>query len=128
MRFRALCSAGLAIVLIGCGRIRGIESKGAVRDAIQAHLKQRSNVLVANMAMEVQEVRFSGNRAEAVVKYQSKQSPELAVRVQYVLRRAGDHWEVESSSPAGGMPMSPHGSAGSSSRSPADSPRLEPSH
>ncbi len=130
---RAVCTVGLAMILTGCGRTGGSSlpaagrSKSAVRQAIEAHLKERSNLLMANMTVEVQEVNFSGDRAEALVRYQSKQAPDLAVRVRYVLRKVGEHWEVESSSRAGGMPGAPHGPSSSHEGSPR-APALEPSH
>ncbi len=111
-----------------CGRLRGIQSKGAVQATIEAHLKQRPNILFANMTVEVQDVKFNGDRADAQVVYRSKESPELAVRVRYVLRRAGDHWEVESSSPAGGMGADPHSSAGPTSAPSSELPAPQPNH
>ncbi len=127
MNVRTFCWVGVVLVLSGCGRFGGAESKSAVREAIEAHLKQRPNLLMANMTMEVQEVKFSGDRAEALVKYQSKQAPEVSVLVSYGLRKSGKSWEVESSSPAGGAPMVPHGPSSSRERSPR-APALEPSH
>ncbi len=116
MRVVPVCLLSLAVAgATGCGKIGGIESKGAVQSAIEAHLKQRPNILLANMTLEVQDVKFRGDRADAEVIYHSKESPELAVRVRYVLRRAGDHWEVESNSPAGGGGSTPHSSAGPTS-------------
>ncbi len=117
----------VVMVLCGCGWFRGPETKSAVREALEVHLKQRPNLLMANMTMEVQEVKFSGDRAEALVKYQSKQAAEVSVLVRYVLRKSGKSWEVESSSPAGGAPMVPHGPSSSRERSPR-APALEPSH
>src|SRR3989475_5789081 len=55
-------------------------------------------------------VKFHGDTAEAEVKFESKESPDLAVKVHYVLQKSGDHWVVRSSSPAGGM-GGPHSSA-----------------
>ncbi len=123
----------VVMVLSGCGRFGGSNlpaagrSKSAVREAIEAHLKQRPNLLMANMTMEVQEVKFNGDRAGALVKYQSKQAAEVSVLVRYVLRKAGNGWEVESSSPAGGAPMVPHGPS-SPEEAPPRTPAPEPSH
>jgi hypothetical protein len=110
MRMLLISFVSLAMVApTGCGKMGGMQSKSAIKAAIEAHLKQRSNLLFSNMTFEVADVKFSGDRAEAEVIYQSKQSPNLAVRIRYILRRAGDHWEVESTSPVGGMGGTPHG-------------------
>jgi hypothetical protein len=125
---------GLAIVasLVGACGGRKLESKSAVQAAIEGHLKQRSNVLMTNMTLQVEDVKFEGDKAEAHVTYRSKQTPELSVRIRYLLRRAGDHWEVESSSPVGGMGANPHGAAGprgaDERRPPSDAPAPQASH
>lgn len=79
-----------------------IEAERAVQPAIETHLKKCPNVLLGNMEMEVEEVKVTGDTAEALVKFQSMQVRDLAFEVRYLLRRVGDHWEVESSSPANG--------------------------
>ena len=86
-------------------------TKEAVRAAIEAHLAQRQNLMVANLAMEIQEIKISGDTAEAEVKYRSKQASDLQVNVHYRLRKTEQGWKVESSS-SPGMGGSPHGGAG----------------
>jgi hypothetical protein len=129
MRAVPVCSLGLALVLTGCGKSGGIQSKAAVQAAIENHLRQRPSLMLNNMTLEVQDVKFDGDRAMTEVTFRSRQAPALAVRVRYVLRRAGDHWEVESSSPTSGMGANPHGSGGGSTPAPRPStPALQPSH
>ncbi len=130
MLMRLICFVGLAVVATtGCGKMGGMQSKSAIRAAIEAHLKQRSSLLLSNMTFEVGEVKFSGDRAEAEVIYQSKQSPDLAVRIRYILRKAGDHWEVESTSPLGGMGGTPHGASNPTPpTSQPTAPGPQPSH
>ena len=120
---------GVALVLSACSKSGGIQSKAAIQAAIERHLQGRPNVSLNNMTVDVQDVRFDGDRAEAEVKFRSKQAPDLTVDVHYVLRRVGDRWEVESSSVRRGMGGSPHGAAGGSMPSPAPAtPTLQPSH
>jgi hypothetical protein len=109
MRGLVACVMVLALVLPGCRRPEERQSKAAVQAAIEAHLQQRQNLVLANMTLEVQDVKFAGDTAQAEVKFRSKQSPELAVGVHYTLRRAGDRWQVESSSATTGMGISPPG-------------------
>ena len=110
---------GVSVVAaVACDRFK---SRSAVREAIEEHLRQRPGLVIENMSMDVEDVKFSGQMAEARVKFQSKQLPQSFVEVRYTLRRSGDHWEVESSSP---MSMgSPHGSM---APAPAGSAPAEP--
>jgi hypothetical protein len=113
---------GMAVaVAAGCNRLK---SKSAVEAAIEQHLKQRPGLAMENMSMEVEEVKFSGQTAEARVKFQSKQPPQSFVEIRYRLHQSGDHWEVDSSS---ALSMgTPHGSVNPpSGTSPA---QPQPSH
>jgi len=108
MRSMVLCLVGAALVLSGCNRSGGVQSKTAIQEAIERHLQKQSTVLLDNMTVEVQDVNFEGDRANADVKFRSKQSPDVIVGRRYVLRRVGGQWQVESSSSSGGM-GNPHG-------------------
>jgi len=107
MRTMTLCLALLAVVVsAGCKKL---DTKGAIQEAIDAHLKQRSDLMMSGMTTEVLDVQFHGDTADADVRFASKQSTSMAVTIRYQLRRAGDHWEVVSSSQAhGGMGKNPH--------------------
>jgi hypothetical protein len=108
------CLIGLGLLLTGCNKADGPQSKAAVQAAIEAHLQLRQNVVLSNMTLEVQDVKFSGETAEAQVNFRSKQAADLVVGVRYVLRRSGDTWKVESSAPTSGMGATPHDGMGTS--------------
>jgi len=94
------------IVSAGC---KHLETKAAVQEAIDAHLKQRADLMMSGMTTEVLNVQFHGDTADADVRFQSKQSAAMAVTIRYTLRKTGDHWEVVSSSQAhGAMGTNPH--------------------
>ena len=126
---------GLVVVvgagLAACHRLSGVQSKAAVQEAIEEHLKQQPKVAFQNMIVEVGDVAFNGDTAVAQVKFRSKQAPNLAVGVQYKLRRSGNGWKVESTSSANMAGTTPHGNtagpAPSSSTNPTDIGPL-PSH
>jgi hypothetical protein len=127
MRSLLACTMGVWLIFSGCGKSPGGQSKEAIKAAIEQHLQQRSNVVYNNMTLEIQNVKFEGDRAEADVRFQSKQSPQAAVNVHYTLKKVGDRWQVESSSSGAGMGGhgtggSPHGGA------PSSGPEPEPSH
>lgn len=127
MRAGAVVLACLGLVAGACSQGRETEPERAVRAAIEAHLQEQRNLSLSNMTLQVQSVKFSGNTAEAEVRFQSNSQPVVAVNVHYQLRRTGDHWEVESSSAAGGMGSNPHGGASLPARSPESMPSGEPS-
>ncbi len=127
--------AGFVVVLIGflaltgCNRSAKLESKEAVQKAIDAYLAQRQNLSLSNMSTELGEVKFEGDSATADVNFRSKQASGLAVSVRYKLKKNGDHWEVESSSPMAGPGGNPHGQTTTTpSPSPHGEMPLESSH
>ena len=115
MRFLIAGVVGVALLFGACSKAGESEPERKVRAALDAHLQKKGNLALNNMNMEVQSVKFNGNTAEAQVRFQSKERPELAVGLRYVLRRAGDHWEVESSSPVVGMGTDSHQASEASS-------------
>ena len=127
MRTLLACTVGAVLIFGGCSKSRTDQSKEAIKAAVEQHLQQRSNVVYNNMTLEVQDVKFNGDHAEANVRFQSKQSPQAAVNVHYTLKKIGDRWQVESSSSAGGMGT--HGMGGApQGTAPSTVPEPEPSH
>lgn len=129
MRALALTIASvIGIAAVGCHRL---DSKPAVQAAIEEHLKRRPGLVLENMTMELEEVKFNGETAEARVKFLSKQAPGSFVEVRYTLRQEGGRWEVESSSPLGAM-ANPHAGSGALSTAPPGTapaaPQPAPSH
>ncbi len=136
MKFLITVFVGVALLFSGCSKSRDSGAEREVRAALNAHLQKKGNLALNNMNMDIQSVKFNGDSAEAQVRFQSKEKADLAVSVRYVLRRAGDHWEVESSSPVGGMGSDPHASSPSqggtgpatSPAPPSDEAKPAPSH
>ena len=127
MRLMAICLAAAVLTWSGCSRPDNLHSKEAVKAAIEAHLQQRADVMYSSMTLEVQDVKFSGDTALVQATFRSKRSPQISVGVNYTLHRASDHWEVDRSTPAGGMGASPHG-AGGTTQPPAPTPAPQSSH
>jgi hypothetical protein len=130
-------AAVMSLVVLGlagsaaCHRLSGVYSKAAVQEAIEEHLKQQANVVLQNMTVEVGDVAFRGDTAEAQVKFRSKQAPNLAVGVQYKLRRSGDGWKMESTSGATMPGTAPPGNTAAPTAPPSTNPAaigLQPSH
>jgi hypothetical protein len=136
MRFLVAGIVGATLLLGACSKSNSAQ-EAAVRAAVEAHLQKRGNLALNNMDMKVESVKVNGDNAEAQVRFTSKQNSALAVTIHYMLRRAGDHWEVQSSSPVAGPSgdshqsvesppagsQSPHGGAAT-----PQSPKPEASH
>jgi len=132
MRAVAVCLVVLGLAgSMACHRMGGVRSKAAVQEAIEEHLKQQPNLVFQNMTLEVGDVTFSGDTAEAQAKFVSKQAPNLAVGVLYKLRRAGNGWQVESTTSATMPGTTPHGNTAAPTPSTSTNPTdiaPQPSH
>ena len=124
----------VALVLIfseaACNRTGKLQTKDAIQAAIEERLKSQPNMMMNNMNVEVQDVTFSGDTADANVKFRSKQAPNLAVGVRYRLRLVEGKWKVESSAPLAGMGGDTHPHGGELPPHPGDSGSVtpQPSH
>ena len=122
----------VTLLLAGCGRW-GSHSKGAVQQAIREHLSQNSHLIASNFDTEVESVSFNGDKADALVKFKSKQSAAIFVEVRYGLHFEKGRWEVVSSAPMSGQGGDSHG-AGVADQPPMPpaahpgAPGLHPSH
>lgn len=100
----ALCL--LLLVAPACARYSRskLETKEAVKAAIDEHLaKRRGQLALGNMNVEVREVKFQGDRAEADVVFTTQAGASMGMH--YTLRREADRWVVErGASPDMGMP------------------------
>lgn len=74
----------------------------AIPPAIKNHVRNLPQGVFNNMELEVEEVKFRGDSAEAYVRFKSPNVTGLVIRQRYTLRKSGDHWEVESRQPANG--------------------------
>jgi hypothetical protein len=74
----------------------------AIPPAIQTHVRNLPQGAFSNMDLEVEEVKFQGDLADAYVRFKSSNVSGLVIRQRYHLRRSGDAWEVESRQPANG--------------------------
>ena len=125
-----ICLAAVALSA-GCGKW-GTHSRKAVEQAIRDHLSQNRSLLSNSFETEIESVSFKGDTADARVKFQSKQSAQLFVEVNYGLRLENGRWEVVSSAPLSAQGGDSHGSAKDSEAVPSGaepgSPQLQPSH
>ncbi len=89
------------------GTAQNLAATLAIRPVIKDHVRNLPQGVFHSMELEVEEVKFHGDTAEAYVRFQSPSVTELVIRQQYVLRKSGDHWQVESRQPANGSGKTP---------------------
>ena len=97
MRKLTICLAGL--FMVAC---QGAQKK-AVEQALEDHLKGNPRLVAGSYKTKVERVSFKGDSADALVRFESKQSANLFVEVDYGLRVENGRWEVVSSAPMGGL-------------------------
>ena len=106
-RFLVFILLAAAALSAACAR-QSIETKPAVEAALRAYLAQRPGLALDKMDMEVKDVQFKGETAEADVIFRVKDGPgEMGMH--YTLRRQGNQWVVEGSgqSSASGAELPP---------------------
>jgi hypothetical protein len=117
------------ILSTACGRW-GSHSEGAVEQAVKDHLNQNSHLIANSFNTKVESVSFKDDTADALVKFESKQSAGIFVEVRYGLRLENARWQVISSTPMSGQGDDSHmggGNAPPAGAQPA-SPPPQPSH
>lgn len=98
-RFLVFILLAAAALSAACAR-QSIDTKPAVEAALRAYLAQRPGLALDKMDMEVKDVQFKGDTAEADVVFRVKDGEgEMAMR--YTLRRQGHQWVVERSGQTG---------------------------
>jgi hypothetical protein len=89
------------------GTAKDLSATLAIPPAIKDHVRNLPQGVFSNMDLEVEEVKFHGDTAEAYVRFRSPNVTELVIRQRYVLRKSGEHWQVESRQPANGAGKAP---------------------
>ncbi len=97
-----LALSAVLLSVAGCSHRAAQNNKADIEKAIQEHLNRRPGLASAAMVLEVKEVAFQGDRAEAEVVVRSKANPEARMALRYVLKRTGTSpWAVEGGKPSG---------------------------
>jgi hypothetical protein len=97
MRHLAICMG--ILFLASCGGAR----RKAVEQALEDHLKQDTHLVTGSYETKIERVTASGDTAEALARFDSKQSARVFVEVSYRLRLENGRWEVISSTPVRGL-------------------------
>ena len=90
----ALCL--LLTVVTGCARQAPVNDRADVEKAIQDYVNSRPILSPSAMSMEVEQVSFQGDQAEATVLFHGREQVQSGVALRYVLKRTGSRtWVVE---------------------------------
>jgi hypothetical protein len=116
IRYLPLLFAG--IVLAGCGS-RGIQNEAAVRQGVMDYLRQRSDLNLNSMQVDVTSVSFRQDEADATVAFRPKGAGGSGMQMRYTLERQGNRWVVKGKgraqagqAPHGEMPKGMPGAPG----------------
>jgi hypothetical protein len=91
---RPIAAACFAVLsLAACGG----SQKKAVEQAIHEHLNQNTHLIAGSFNTKIESVTVHGDSADALVRFESKQSAQNFVEVYYGLRLEDSHWEVVTS-------------------------------
>ena len=108
----------------GCSRAPRAESKEAVQQALMQYWNTRQGLAVDKMDIEILQIKFSGDTAQAEVSFHAKGSQAPSMNMSYTLRRRGDRWRVNQRTSGG---FNPHVMGGSGNLPPGHPPLAEPS-
>jgi len=96
----------LAVVCLG-GCRKNIQSDDAVRQGLMNYLSQNKNLSLTAMDIEVKQVTYRDNEADAVVLFKPKGGDASSgMSMRYTLERQGNEWVVKRKTD-----NSPHGTA-----------------
>ncbi len=111
MKSSKLTSIIISAVLVAssCNRLN-THSKASVERAINTHLAENRHLKSGSFQTRVETVAFNGDNADAVVRFESRDTPNLFVEVKYGLRLEKGEWQVVSSVPMSGQGGDSHGS------------------
>ncbi len=113
--YRRIC---MTMILLGvalasaCSRAPRADSKEAVQQSLMQYWSTRRDLAMDKMDVEVSQVIFSGDAAEAEVSFRAKGSQGPAMRMRYTLRRSGNGWKVDKGRSSGVATPAGTGDAG----------------
>lgn len=103
MDMRSLfCVIVAALLVAGCSRQGQRSDRADIEKAIQRYIAAKPGLGGSGMSVDVKQVEFKGDKAEADVQFQAKSNPAASMVMRYTLKRTGPGaWAVESGQPAG---------------------------
>jgi len=100
-----VCTLLAVVCLSGCRK--NIQSDDAVRQGVMSYLSQNKNLSLSAMDIEVKQVTYRDNEADAVVLFKPKGGDASSgMSMRYTLERQGNEWVVKKKTD-----NSPHGTA-----------------
>ena len=106
--------------LLSCGSQANLNTKEGVRKAVVEHLSSRKglDLDISAMELDVGDVSFRANEADATVAFRAKGSQTAAMTMKYLLVREGAQWKVKPKADGAASGGNPHGA----------SPQMPPGH
>lgn len=87
----------------GCQKQAGPnDTRTAIQSALRQHVSQQSNLNLAAMDMNIENVTMNGDHAQAQVQFRLREN-NVTMEMLYQLEEHGGSWIVTHSQPAGGQ-------------------------
>jgi hypothetical protein len=114
MNTKRILFALIACALLAAGCSRGTApsapqedpNRAAIRAALEKYLASRGTLDLAAMEMDIKQISFTGDRAEAQVEFRAK-GGSGAMQMAYTLERQGGVWTVKESRSPGMQTVHP---------------------
>jgi hypothetical protein len=119
-------------VLLGAACNRAPKNVEAIRQGVVDHLQKNTGLDMSAMTVEVTNVTYRGNEADAMVAFKPKNSPEGGMSMSYTLENENGRWLVKKRAGSGGMGANPHAggppASGTGATSQGNETQLPPGH
>jgi len=130
MKNRVISVAAAVLLLFAAACHKAGSDDEAIRAAIRQHLEKSSNLNLAAMETDFQQITVQGDHAQAQVLFRTKQDG-ASMQMTYSLERQNGEWTVLKGSPSGGQMQHPptdgsHAAPGPGEASGAEFPHLHP--
>ena len=121
------CVIVAALFVAGCSRQAQRSDKADIDKAIRQYIAAKPGLAGGGMSVDVKQVEFKGDKAEADVQFRAKSNPEASMVMRYTLKRTGPGtWAVEGGKSAASAP--PQEMPGGGMASPHGMPPAQPAH
>ena len=110
--------------VVGAACNRAPKNEEAIRQAVVDHLQKNTGLDLNAMTVEVTNVQYRGNEADATVAFKPKNMPEGGMSMNYTLETQSGRWQVKKRAAGGAAGANPHGGAAD----PAAGAQMPPGH
>jgi hypothetical protein len=90
---RPVVAVILCLLITACNRAP--QDEAAVREGLREHLSKNAGLDLNAVDMNITDLKFEGNTAQARVAFKPKAAPSEGMQMSYTLERRGEKWIVQ---------------------------------